>query len=131
MAKTAIKKSFSLEDEGGENPESEGNKKTLEGMFESMMPLSGKKNKKGRDDSDSEDAPKRTRGRGAQNPKTTTKKEDPDAEIKKEVSKVIKGSGPVLRTLHHTMYAFFHVKNLCNQKWSFLAQVEDSCDQGS
>lgn len=119
MAKTAIKKSFSIgemddENEDGEKPESEGTKKVLDGVFESMMPLSGGKNKKGRDESDDEDPPSRRRQtRAGQSAQDTTKKEDPDAEMKKEVSKVIKGSGPVLGTLHHTMYTVFHVKNPC------------------
>ena len=128
VAKTEIKKSFSLEggeDEGGEKPESEGTRKTLDGVFEAMMPLSGKNKKRG-SDSDSEDAPKRRKGRGAQSTTTTTtKKDDPDAEIKKEVSKVIKGSGPVFGTLHdHTMYMFYHVESIQPKKTVSLPRLK-------
>ena len=78
-------------------------------MFDAMTPLGigGKEGKDQDDDSEDEKAPRRRRagraGNGGGGSTPTPKKEDPDAELKKEVSKIIKGSGPIhaWNVLHH------------------------------
>jgi hypothetical protein len=73
VAKTAIKKTFAVDaddDDGNvDAAASEGMKKTMDGMFDAMMPLGsgGKKGKGQDDDSDEETAPRRRRGARAVN----------------------------------------------------------------
>jgi len=137
VAKTAIKKTFAVDaddDDGNvDAAASEGMKKTMDGMCDAMMPLGsgGMKGKGQDDDSDEETAPRRRRGARAVNGggTPTPKKEDPEAELKKEVSKVIKGSGPMLGTSCITMGS--KLNSPCKLSGNLLAQVENSCNPGS
>ena len=66
---------------GNSNPAAEGTKKALEGMFDAMVPLSGKKSRKNGSDDDSsdEDKPRRRRGGRAAKNRQTQAEEDPKA----------------------------------------------------
>ena len=63
-------------------PKSEANKKALESMYDAMAPLTGKKNRKDSDDEESDDTPRRGRGRrnrAKSQQNTTPVEESPEA----------------------------------------------------